>query len=94
MAKKLIKYMKKLKKMLFDCKSTSANIAAAKKDDQQNTSVANSSPPSAIHCDELFYSKGHGSENYINDVADHNPFLVAHIAAHRHFALRPNIYLL
>jgi hypothetical protein len=76
---KLIKYVKKLKKLLtYSRRST----------DQENSA----SPPCAVHCEELFLQPK-GKKGYCMIEKDLDPFILAHIAAQNHFSLGPNIYI-
>ncbi|KAJ0111550.1 hypothetical protein Patl1_01923 [Pistacia atlantica] len=79
--KKIVMYGKKLKKLLkHSCKSY----------DQAICSV--SSPPVAVHCEELFLSSV-GKKNGSSKENDMDPFVAANIAALNYFTLRPNIYV-
>ncbi|CAI0551017.1 unnamed protein product [Linum tenue] len=84
---KLAKFGKKLKQMMrFFTKSCEQKDAVS-----TSLSLSSSSPPRAVHCEELFVSRRGKSRNDGGD--DHDPFLAALVAAQNHFSLRPNIYI-
>ncbi|OVA20032.1 hypothetical protein BVC80_1667g64 [Macleaya cordata] len=76
---KLIKYSKKLKKMVtFPRKSTSSI----------------NSPTRAVHCDELYLKSVKKCKNgQRNDNTNNDPVLAAYILAQNHFSLRPNFLM-
>lgn len=78
----LVKCWRKLKKMLTFPDGNSDHHRAM-------PSVA---PSRAVQCDELFLTSG-GKKKRLGDDMDVDPLVAAHLAAQRHFSLRPNIFL-
>ncbi|KAH7861636.1 hypothetical protein Vadar_028728 [Vaccinium darrowii] len=46
-----------------------------------------------VQCDELFLASGGKKRRPGKDDVDVGPLVAAHLAAQRHFSLRPNLYI-
>jgi hypothetical protein len=77
---KLIKYARKLKKLLLSC---------SRSNDQENSA----SPLCTVYCEELFLKSAGKKGRFRRNENDMDPFILAHIAAQNHFSFRPNIYI-